>query len=505
MEIEPQTSRVGRAGWAWAGIFLVTLLAYLPAIGAGFIWNDSDYVTKTALQSLHGLWRIWFELGATEQYYPLLHSAFWFEHRLWGDAPMGYHLVNILLHATSACLFGAALSRLLRGWSGLSRRSLAKTALPPIRSLGSEESKTSTASNGRIEGNSPHPHAGSSTEGKAALSAVGLLAALLFALHPVCVESVAWISEQKNTLSTVFYLLSALAYFKWREKKSGSAISGPDRRPSFYWFAFGIFILALLTKSVTATLPAALLVVIWWREGRLSWKRDFAPLFPWLVLGAASGLFSGWVERTYVGARGAEFTLNALERCLLAGRATWFYLGKLLWPANLIFIYPRWNVSSAEGWQYLFPLAALALVAALWLIRRRSRAPLAAFLFFAGSLFPTLGFFNLYAFVFSYVADHWQYLPSLGVFAVVAGGWGRWWEADYAKAKNGLAEGRPGIFRSSAVVGVKRPALSQVEGACPQAAGRVTTFSLAPFPRAHGTGRPDLAPVPDVQGHRDVL
>jgi tetratricopeptide (TPR) repeat protein len=365
-----------------AAIFLATLLAYGPALRAGFVWDDDAHVTRASLQSLAGLGRIWGELGATQQYYPVLYSAFWLEHRLWGDAAFGYHLANVLLHATAACLFGLVLRRLAVGG--------------------------------------------------------GLFAALLFALHPVGVESVAWIAEQKNTLSTVFYLLSALVYLEWRERvgpggraralaPSGLAVSADERsgataRPCLYLLASGFFVLALLSKTVTATLPAALLVVFWWERGRLDWKRDWVPLLPWLGLGAGVGLFSGWVERAYIGAQGAVFDLGPIQRCLVAGRATWFYLRELFWPVNLAFIYPRWRVEAGQAWQYLFPLGVLAVLAAFWLGRGRSRGPLAAGLLFIGSLFPTLGFFNVYAFAFSYVADHWQYLADLGVIAAVSGG-----------------------------------------------------------------------------------
>ena len=335
-------------------VFAVTLLAYLPAVRAGFIWNDSEYVTAPALQSWPGLWRIWSEVGATEQYYPLLHSAFWVEHRLWGDAPAGYHLVNILLHAGAACLFAGVLRRL---------------AVPGA-----------------------------------------WLAALLFALHPVCVESVAWISEQKNTLSLVFYLAAAFAYLRFDASRDRAS----------YLVALGLFIAALLAKTTTATLPAALLVVFWWQRGRLEWRRDVQPLVPWFGLGAALGLFSAWVEKNFIGAEGGEFALSWLQRGLLAGRIVWFYLGKLLLPLDLIFIYPRWTVDAAVPWQWLFPLGGLALLAALWVLRRRTRAPLAVLLLFAGSLFPVLGFFNVYAFLFSFVADHWQYLPCLALLAAAA-------------------------------------------------------------------------------------
>jgi tetratricopeptide (TPR) repeat protein len=183
-----------------------------------------------------------------------------------------------------------------------------------------------------------------------------------------------------------------------------------------------LFILALLTKTVTATLPAALLVVLWWRRGRLSWRRDAAPLLPWFALAAASGTLTAWVERRFVGAEGAAFDLTLAQRCLLAGRVVWFYLGKLAWPADLIFVYPRWDArSAAAGWAgYL--AAAVLVTAALWILSRRMRGPLAAWLLFVGSLFPALGFFNVFPFQFSYVADHFQYLASLGIFAAFSAG-----------------------------------------------------------------------------------
>jgi tetratricopeptide (TPR) repeat protein len=343
-------------GLACVLIGLAVLIAYLPALRGGFIWDDNGHVTRADLQSFAGLFRIWFEVGATQQYYPLLHSAFWLEHRLWGDAAVGYHLTNVFLHIAAACLLGRVLTRL---------------AVPGA-----------------------------------------WLAAALFALHPVCVESVAWISEQKNTLSAVFYLLGALAYIGFDR----------DRRPAGYARASAWFLCALLTKTVTASLPAALLVVFWWRRGRIDPKRDVLPLLPWFALGAMSGLFTARFERELIGAQGADFALGIMERGLLAGRALWFYLGKLAWPVDLVFIYPRWTIDASVPWQWLFTLAALALLAGLIWRARRSRAPLAAALLFGGTLFPVLGFFNVYPFLFSYVADHFQYLASLGVFALAAAG-----------------------------------------------------------------------------------
>jgi tetratricopeptide (TPR) repeat protein len=333
-----------------------TLAAYLPALHGGLLWDDISHVTRPDLQSLHGLWRIWFDVGATQQYYPLLHTAFWLEHRVWGDAVLGYHLANITLHALSACLVVM-----------IARR----------------------------------------------LSLAGAwLAGFAFALHPVCVEAVAWISEQKSALSGVFYLAAALTYLHFDQ----------TRRKSSYFLALGLFVLALMSKTVTATLPAALLVVFWWRRGRIEWKRDWLPLLPWFAVGASAGLFTAWVERAFIGAQGADFVLTLPQRLLLAGRVPWFYAGKLLWPSNLMFSYPHWKIDPGEWRQYLFPLGIVALAAGLGLRARRNRGPLAGFLFFAGTLFPVLGFLNVFPFRYSYVADHFQYLASLGIIVPAASG-----------------------------------------------------------------------------------
>ncbi len=360
------------APWEWlflAALVAAVLLVYQPAWRGGFLWDDDGHVTSPELRSWHGLYRIWFHLGATQQYYPLLHSAFWVEHRLWGDATLGYHLVNILLHAAAAVLVALVLRRL------------------------------------KVPG--------------------AYLAAAIFALHPVHVESVAWITEQKNTLSAVFYLGAMLVYLRFDQA----------RKTSLYCWALGLFVLGLLSKTTAATLPAALLVIFWWQRGRLSWRRDVLPLVPFLVLGAMAGLFTAWVERKLIGAEGAAFALTIVERCLLAGRAIWFYLGKLLWPTELIFIYPRWQVSQTVWWQYLFPAAALLLLVGCWALRRWWRGPLAGLLFFVGTLFPVLGFCNVFPFLFSFVADHFQYLASLGVITLASAGatllLGRWGLRDH--------------------------------------------------------------------------
>jgi protein O-mannosyl-transferase len=335
-----------------------TLIAYLPALRGALLWDDNMHVTRPELQSLHGLWRIWFDLPATQQYYPLLHSAFWLEHRMWGDAVLGYHLTNVGLHAASACLLVIILRR---------------------------------------------------------LSVPGAwLAGFIFALHPVCAEAVAWVSEQKSTLSGFFYLAAALTYLYFDR----------TRRKTLYFLALACFILALLSKTVTATLPAALLLVFWWKRGRLQWRRDVLPLLPWFAAGISAGLFTAWVESTprLIGAQGSQYALTFLQRLLLAGRVPWFYAWKVIWPSGLMFIYPHWKIDSSDAFQYLYSVGLLALALALGWLTRKNRGPLAGFLFFVGTLFPALGFLNVYPFRYSYVADHFQYLALLGIVVPVAAG-----------------------------------------------------------------------------------
>jgi protein O-mannosyl-transferase len=346
-------------------LFGLALGCYWPGLNGGMLWDDQAHVTRPDLRSLAGLGRIWTDLHATQQYYPLLHSAFWFEHRLWGDATLGYHLINVALHAAAAGLLILLLRQIKVPGAGL--------------------------------------------------------AGVIFVVHPVCVESVAWISEQKNTLSLVLYLGSALLYLHSERLRDAGPASGRAAWAA-YGEAFALFVFALLTKSVTATLPAALLVVIWWQRRRLSWRRDAVRLIPWFMVAVASGLFTAWVERRFNGAIGPEFDLTFGQRCLLAAHIIWFYVGKLLWPARLIFIYPHWDVrSAASGW--VGYLAAVGIVTAvLWAMRRRWRGPLAAWLFFVGSLFPALGFFPVFPFSYSYVADHFQYVASIGLIAAAAAG-----------------------------------------------------------------------------------
>jgi tetratricopeptide (TPR) repeat protein len=355
----PHQTRTGipsrRATVALLVTFATALLvAYAPALDGELLWDDEGHITRPDLRDWDGLRRIWFDLGATQQYYPVTHSTFWLQQKLWGTEATGYHVVNVLLHAWSALTLVFVLRRL------------------------------------RVPG--------------------AVLAGAIFALHPVHVESVAWISELKNVLSGLFYLAAAVIYLRFDER----------RERSVYVAALVLFTLALLSKTVTATLPGALLVSVWWRKGTISWRRDAVPLLPFLAFGAAAGLLTVWVEHALIGARGTEFDLTVMERLLVGGRAVWFYLAKLLWPANLSFNYSRWTIDASEWTQYLYPAAALGAALAAWTVRSRTRAPLAALLVFCGTLFPVLGIFNVYPFRYAFVADHFQYLASIPIIALAS-------------------------------------------------------------------------------------
>jgi tetratricopeptide (TPR) repeat protein len=359
-----------------AGLALGALVfvLYVPVMRAGFIWDDDVYVVQNGnLRDWQGLARIWVQPATSPQYYPLVFTSFWLERQLFGPGAGASHAVNIGLHILNALLLWAILRRL------------------DVRA--------------------------------------SYVIALAFALHPVQLESVAWITERKNTLSGFFYLAAALAYLKAGLQSCPTAASvaavksraATEREAGgstrFYWLALVLFVFALLCKTVTATLPMALLIVLWWK--RKVTRGDILRLSPLFALGVLAGLATAWIEVYHVGATGEEWHLSAIERILVAGRALWFYLATIVWPHPLTFMYPRWHIDAGSAAQYLFPLSACAVGAALWLLRGRiGKAPLVAALFFACTLVPALGFLNVYPMRYSYVADHFQYLASIGPIAL---------------------------------------------------------------------------------------
>ncbi len=367
----------GKTSTIWQGglIVLVVFLAYLPALSGGFVWDDNNWTTGIAplLRETAGLRLIWFQPTTLQQYYPLTGTTFWLDYHLWQFWTTPYHVENLLLHALAALLF----------W-----RLLLLLQMPGA-----------------------------------------WLAAAIFALHPVMVESVAWITERKNVLSLALYLGALLAYGYYAPWKNGTepGRSVPDLSRSrwcqslFYALAFVLFLGALLAKTTTFSLPAAILLLTWWKRGQLRWRDDVIPTLPFFALAIGLCTVTAWLEKYHVGAQGSDFTLTFPQRLLIAGRAFWFYLGHLLWPANLCFVYPRWQPDVSVGWQWLYPVTALGTLITVWLARGRiGRGPATALFFYVGTLFPVLGFMNAYGMRFSFVWDHWVYLSALGIIALVA-------------------------------------------------------------------------------------
>src|SRR6266571_4961876 len=339
----------------------LTIFAYRPAWNGGFVWDDDVYITNNELLTApDGLRRIWFSLDSPSQYFPLVYSTFRIEHALWGLNPTGYHWVNLLLHVANALLVWRVLARL------------------------------------NVPG--------------------AWLAGAVFALHPVQVESVAWITERKNVLMVFFFLLTVLAWLAFVDERT--------KRPwSFYVLALILYILALSAKATACTLPAALFLILWLQKKAINWKRIFE-ILPFLVLGLAMGLLAMWWERYHQGPSRAAITfLSPIERILVASRAVWFYLSKLIWPSNLTFIYPKWNISPAHPLDYAWLLAGVVLCAVIYFARRYvGRGVEVAAAFFVATLSPVLGFIMLYTFRYTFVADHYQYLACIGPIALVSAG-----------------------------------------------------------------------------------
>lgn len=381
------SQRSARRGAVWAAVVLIalTVVAYAPAFDAGYVWDDDAYVTENPhLEDGSGLFRIWFRLGSNTMYAPAVFTTFWIQHQLWGLDPLGYHAVNIAFHAACVLLLWRLLLHL------------------------------------RVAG--------------------AWLGAALFAVHPVMVESVAWVTELKNVQSGFFGLLALLAYFRSRP------LEGPHERGTRagrdYALSLILFALALLSKPVAVTLAPTILVLVWWKRGRVQ-SGDLAAVAPMMLMGLAAGLVAMHVEREFGGASGSAWQTPMLARILIAGRAVWFYAEKLVWPANLVSIYPRWEVDTSAWLQYVPPLAAGAVVFALWQWRGRiGRGPLAAALCFGVLLSPLIGIFNVSYHLYSFVADHFQYHAAPALLALFASGFARcrsWNAGKVARVLDGAA------------------------------------------------------------------
>lgn len=343
-----------------AGLALLVVGAYFPALSAGFIWDDLAFTSAAPIAEPSGIWRIWFspsEIEGEGHYWPLTYTTFWLEHQLWGSfwAP-GYHATNLLLHCANAVLVWHLLRRL--------------GALPVWWAWA---------------------------------------VAALFAVHPVHAEAVVWVIGRKDLLATLFYLGTALAWLcAWQEPAA--------TRWRWYGIALLLFAAGLLCKSIGITLPIALLLHAWWQNGRLTLSDGWrvAPFF--LV---AFGIGIGDM-RYYEEVIDVDYTF--IERAQIAAHSLWFYLGKLLWPVDLMPVYPHWRVDVAAVVPWLYALGALALAVAAWLLRHNiPRGGFAGAGFFVLTLSPTLGLVPFGYMQFAFVANRYQYLADVGAIAVVVG------------------------------------------------------------------------------------
>ncbi len=332
---------------------VAVVLAYQPVWHAGFIWDDDVYVTHNRLLTApDGLKRIWFSQESPSQYFPLVYTVLRMERCVWGLASSGYHWFNILLHAANALVLWG----LLRRW--------------------------------RVP--------------------AAWLAAAIFALHPVQVESVAWVTELKNVLSLFFCLLTAWAWVEFAQDRPGAW--------RFYAGALLFQALALFAKTTACTWPVALPLILWLQGKPIGCRRVWQ-IIPFFAMGLIMGMVSIWWERHHQYAVGEAFAIGWMSRLLIASRAICFYVGKLIWPAGLSFSYARWHINPADPWQYFWLAACLMAAAVIWTDGRGLKT---AALFYVAMLAPLLGFITEYTFRYTFVADHYQYVASIGPLALAA-------------------------------------------------------------------------------------
>jgi protein O-mannosyl-transferase len=361
-------------------LVVLTCVCYLPGMRGGFVFDDETLIgNNPRINSAGGLERIWFSIEEYE-YYPLSYSSFWLEWRLWGNNPTLYHVTNLALHVAAALLIWAVLSEL---------------SIPGA-----------------------------------------YLAALLFAVHPVNVEAVAWISQRRSVLAMVFFLLSALWYLRAEEEKNrrGEKENRAGMASGWYWLSLLTFLAAMLSKGSVAVEPAVLLLAVWWRQRRIG-TGDLARAAPFFVVAIALTAANVWFQThgTQIVIRNAGFA----ERLAGAGAVIWFYLSKALLPIRLLFIYPMWHIEVARLLWWLPVIAGI--VVTVVVLRNGSparakwgRGVLFAWAFFCVALAPVLGLTDVGFMQYSLVADHYQHLAIIGVVAAVAAGWAAWRDASRA-------------------------------------------------------------------------
>ena len=337
--------------------FLVAIFVfYVPALSGEFLWDDVVFSEEKTIYSWSGLWDIWFAPSALANeghYWPITYTTFWLEHKLSGLNSTSYHIVNCVLYFINIVLIWRLLLRL------------------------------------EVPG--------------------AWVISMIFAVHPVHVESVAWLIERKSLLSALFYLGAVHAWLRFRESSSLKT----------YALTLGLYVLAMLSKSIAVTLPATLLVLLWWKQERIS-AQDVMRVLPFFIVGFAITLGD---YLFYASREEIDLAYSFLERVLIAAQSVWFYAGKLLWPANLMVIYPHWDVSVNNLIAWLCVAATAGILILLWSYQHRiGKGPLAGVAFFIITLSPTLGFVDYGYMQFSFVADRYQYLAGLGLVTVLVGG-----------------------------------------------------------------------------------
>ncbi len=364
----PVVETRGSIGAIVLPVLLITvsaIAAHATSANATFLWDDDVNLTgNTHLRDVAGLSRLWFDVGATNMYAPLTFTTLWAQFQLWALHPAGYHIVNIAFHALNSVLVWLLLRRLL--------------------------------------------------------PAGALLAGAVFAVHPITVESVAWITELRNVQSAALYLLCLLAYVRFAALDGEPPLVGRHRAIG-YASVLLLFASALLSKPSGIALPLVIVLIAWWKRGRVA-REDLAIAAPMLAMSLAAGLLTMYVDEHFAG-RGSAWQMSLAERGLVSARVVWFYVGKLLWPHPLVSIYPRWDVQATAWWQYAFPVSLAGVLAALWANRARiGRGPLVAVCSFILLVAPTSGLFNFSYHLYSFVADRYQYHASIALIALASTG-----------------------------------------------------------------------------------
>jgi tetratricopeptide (TPR) repeat protein len=408
--------------WLAAAVLIgLTVIAYLPALRGGFVWDDDTSLSRF-VKSADGL-RLFWLTTRTPDYWPVTSTTFWVEWRLWGMNPLGYHVTNLALHVAAVLLLWAVLRRL------------------------------------RIPG--------------------AFLAALLFAVHPVNVQTVAWITQRKGLMAMLFYLLSIYFFVRWSAATSPRLLpagveparrghpvpprplaGGENGRPLWYGLSLLAFALAMLSKGSVAILPLVLLGIIAWRR-RIGFP-DILRTAPFFLVAGILALVDIWFQRHNLAAGEVVRHASGMGRLLGAGEVVWFYLGKALLPVNLTFFYPLWHIRPESVLWWLPLLGAVGLTSLLWykaslnspssVIPSGARNPAAAaneiprsarndridgpeiwrgalfaWGYFCVALIPVMGFTDVYFMKFSLVEDHYQHLALIGVTTLAAAFWTRWW------------------------------------------------------------------------------